>query len=568
MKKIFYSLGIALLMIGCSDDYTDWSSPNMGGAEDGKSIALAVSEAPAIDFAEIDVTDDTTVQLFVPSLTASDENETTYEVTLWNADKTMSKTITADANGYVSASELKEIVESLYGKRPEPRQIPIDVAGFVKINGQSLKAVGNTTATVTPKAPIIYEEYYVVGNVNGWNINGKEYVLSNGGADPYENPVFTGRIPVPDGGGNVEFKVNPKGAPEGSWDLCLTPDVDGQEGKFSTNNAGPGNLTIPEDPNAIGFDLTFNMMDQEWSYKPVYALESTYYIVGTPQGWNPSDTSIPVKNSGASPADDPVYSVILDATGSNIEFKLCPESGVGGWDSDFTADPNGAEGKLAANNAGGNIVITHVDGAVAYHVWFNLQDLVWGYNPIMENGVFYEIGNESGWSTSHPMMLNGDSYIGFYFLNGEFKFKPNANNWDNDLEWIEDGKLDVNGIGNVPAPETGFYKIVLNTTAMTYNLIKINTVGVIGDATADGWNSDQDMSWNAEGGFWHIENLQLNDGTIKFRGNDNWDGDLDLGGNPNSLSIGGANIPVEAGTYDIKLFASFSGGSHAIITKK
>jgi hypothetical protein len=279
-----------------------------------------------------------------------------------------------------------------------------------------------------------------------------------------------------------------------------------------------------------------------------------------------------VKNSGASPADDPVYSIILDATGSNIEFKLCPESGIGGWDSDFTADPNGAEGKLAANNAGGNIVITHVDGAVAYHVWFNLQELTWGYNPIMENGVFYEIGNESGWSTSHPLMLNGDSYIGFYFLNGEFKFKPNANNWDNDLEWIEgdatSGKLDVNGKGNVPAPETGFYKIVLNTTAMTYNLIKINTVGVIGDATADGWNSDQDMSWNAEGGYWHIENLQLNNGTIKFRGNDNWNGDLDLGGNPNSLTIGGADIPVEAGTYDIKLFASFNGGSHCVITKK
>lgn len=552
-------------LASCSDDYTDWANPLTNDPENAKTIALAVTEAAPIDFANIENVDETTVQLFVPALDVADENETIYKVTLWNADKTQSITVTTDANGYASAAEVKDAVEALYGKRPVARQIPIDVVGYINVGSITMKAAGNTTATVTPKAPIIYEEYYVVGNVNGWNINGKEYVLSNGGADPYENPVFTGRIPVPAEGGNVEFKVNPKGAPEGSWDYCLTPDVNGQEGKFSTDNAGPGNLTIPEDPNAVGFDLTFNMMDQEWSYKPVYALESTYYIIGTPQGWDPSNTSLPVKNSGASPADDPVYSIILDATGEDIKFKLCPESGVGGWDSDYTADPNGVEGKLAANNAGGDIAIPHVDGAVAYHVWFNLQDLVWGYNPIMEGGVYYEIGNESGWSTSHPMMLNGDSYIGFYFLNGEFKFKPNANNWDNDLEWIEDGKLDVNGIGNVPAPETGFYKIVLNTTAMTYNLIKINTVGVIGDATADGW---KDMAWNAEGGFWHIENLQLNEGTIKFRGNDDLDDDLDLGGNPNSLSIGGANIPVEAGTYDIKLFASFSGGSHAIITKK
>ena len=120
----------------------------------------------------------------------------------------------------------------------------------------------------------------------------------------------------------------------------------------------------------------------------------------------------------------------------------------------------------------------------------------------------------------------------------------------------------------MPAPETGFYKIVLDLNAMTYNLVKINTVGVIGDATANGWDSDQDMTWNAEYGYWYIENLTLTDGKIKFRGNDNWNGDLDLGGSPNELWIGGGDIPVEAGTYDIKLFPSYSGGSHCIITKK
>lgn len=571
MKKILYLVGLVFCIASCSDDYTDWASPISNAQEGGKSVMLAVTEAAPIDFATISNPDETEVQLFVPVLTTEDENETTYEVTLWNADKTMSQTVVADANGYVNAEVLKTAVESLYGKRPVARQIPIDVTGYVGIGSLSIKAVGNTTATVTPVAPIIYEEYYVVGTVNGWNIDGTEFVLTNGGVDPYENSVFTGRIPAPGDDSNVEFKLKPKGTPAGSWDYCITPDVDGQEGKFSTDNAGPGNLTIPADPNALAFDLTFNMLDEVWSYKPVYGIEDVYYMIGTMQGWNENDTSVPVYNSGAPTNIDPVFKTRLAATGSNIAFKLCPESGIGSWDSDFTASVTGEAGKLSANNAGGDITIVHEEGAIAYDVWFNLETLEWGYRAIKAGALFFEIGNESGWQTAHALSLKDGVYIGYYYLDGEFKFRPNMDNWDNDLEYDGEaegvtGKVADNGGTNMPGPDPAFYKVVLNTNDMTYTLTQIATVGVIGDATADGWNSDQDMTWN--GRYWYVENLQLNDGKIKFRGNDNWNGDLDLGGTPNELWIGGADIPVEAGTYDIYLFPSYSGGSHCVLKKK
>ncbi len=564
------------MLAGCTESYDDWASPNLGGSEDGKSISLNVSPAAAIDFADIDDLENATVQLFVPEVTASEDNNTHFVVTLWNEDKTQSREVRTDANGYVSASDLKTAVEELYGKRPVPRVIDMNVIGYVNINGQSLKATGSTTSTITPAAPIIYDMYYVVGNVVAypddalWNITYTGLPLTNGGVDPYENPIFTGRIPVPADGSNVEFKLNPVNGPD-DWSLCLGAGA--EEGTFVTNNKG-GNMVIPADPQAVAYDLTFNMMDETWSYKPVYGIEDVYYIIGTPQGWNENDTSYPVySGSGAPGGIDPVFQVRLPATGSNIEFKLCPESGIGSWDSDFTASVTGEAGKLSANNAGGNIVIEHQLDAIAYDVWFNLQSLEWGYRAIKGGDLFFEIGNESGWSKSHAMALKDGLYIGYYFLNGEFKFKPNEGDWSGDLEYDgaaenATGKVADNGGSNMPAPETGFYKIVLDTNAMTYTLTQISTVGVIGDATADGWNSDQDMTWNAEYGYWHIENLQLNDGKIKFRGNDNWNGDLDLGGTPNELWIGGADIPVEAGTYDIKLFPSYSGGSHCIITKK
>ena len=46
----------------------------------------------------------------------------------------------------------------------------------------------------------------------------------------------------------------------------------------------------------------------------------------------------------------------------------------------------------------------------------------------------------------------------------------------------------------------------------------------------------------------------LKDGELKFRANDTWD--INLGGDPENLTLGGANIAVKAGTYKITLSLS------------
>lgn len=77
-------------------------------------------------------------------------------------------------------------------------------------------------------------------------------------------------------------------------------------------------------------------------------------------------------------------------------------------------------------------------------------------------------------------------------------------------------------------------------------------IGLVGSATPNGWDApDQKMEYNPATGLWEIT-LDLIVGHVKFRKNDNWD--WNLGGSPDALVGGGADIPIaEAGNYTITL---------------
>jgi hypothetical protein len=98
----------------------------------------------------------------------------------------------------------------------------------------------------------------------------------------------------------------------------------------------------------------------------------------------------------------------------------------------------------------------------------------------------------------------------------------------------------------------GYFKFDADLNNKTYEYLK-TTWGIIGSATAGGWDSDQDMTFNETDKIW-TATLDLTAGEIKFRANDAWDlnyGDDDANG---TLEKGGANIAIsEAGNYTITL---------------
>jgi hypothetical protein len=146
--------------------------------------------------------------------------------------------------------------------------------------------------------------------------------------------------------------------------------------------------------------------------------------------------------------------------------------------------------------------------------------------------------------------VNSDgNYEGYIWVEAgkEFKFTAgpswDVNYGDNDF----DGTLEPDG-ANIKPAETGYYKLNVNLNTMTYTMVNTHW-GVIGSATAGGWDEDQNMTYNPATGFWTAM-LDLTAGEVKFRANDGWDinyGDTGLDG---ILDAGGDNIVIsEAGTY-------------------
>ena len=116
--------------------------------------------------------------------------------------------------------------------------------------------------------------------------------------------------------------------------------------------------------------------------------------------------------------------------------------------------------------------------------------------------------------------------------------------------------------GRFGVMDSGYYTFYINFNTLKYTITPYDAsgatiyerVGIIGDATVTGWDGDTAMMRNTE--FdphnWYMQNVELGNGEIKFRANEDWDVSW---GNTTPYSgvgqLGGDNIPVSAGVYNI-----------------
>jgi hypothetical protein len=583
MKKLAFYMSLivtGLLMAACNEDFKDWANQKTYLPEDAITIPGFTASAISAEGIDLNAVTDETVQLV--SLKGSDDLPKGYLLTgirayLFPADIDGAEAYELDAvnaEGFFSVKDLQEAVVKFYGIRPTARTFKAHIYADAIKDGQSaLIDAGETTLILTPIAPIIEEEYYVTGNITGWDNTNTTYKVSNGGKDPYENPVYVVVIPAMADGSNVEFKLTPKSGLGGDWSECIAA---ADEGKFNYHNNG-GNLVIEADGSSY-YRVLFNMLDQTWSATPVPLIEEAYYITGNVNGWNNTDTSLELSNGGKDPYEQPVFTVLIPAPedGGNVEFKVTPKSGLGGdWSKCLTAADE--PGTFATDNKGGNLVINAVEGAKFYRLSMNMMAMTYTVDALAFAEFFYEIGNEGGWSTAHALYGgNGDGkYLGYYYLDGEFKFKPNADNWNDDLEYVDGtttgGTLTAAGGPNCPDPGAGFYQINLDAGALTYNLVKVNTISIIGDF--NGWGGDVDMTYNKEEGCWEAT-AEVNTNGFKFRMNHDWT--ISWGGangDPraydNLTQNNGKDLTVDAdGTYKFKLYLSYEGNNKVVITKQ
>ena len=556
MKKILYTIGLALLAVSCTEDYKDWANPFKNDPEAAKTMSMSISPVGTIDLATVTTE---TIQIFSPTIAIEDEAETTYKAVIYGPEGSDdSAEFEVGADGYVLTEGFETAVYALYGQRPVVRTIPMDVSGYVKVGDQTFKAIGNTTVSVIPNAPEIEAAYYLTGTLNGWDNTDRTYKLTNDGSDPYENPVFTCRIPAPEDGSNVEFKMTPESGLGGDWSKCLAA---GDEGKFKYNNEG-GNLVVQGVAGAKFYDLTFNMLDQTWEAKALlFDIEQNWYFTGTLNGWNNSDTTYKMTNDGSDPYANPTFTMRLPAPedGGNIEFKMTPESGLGGnWSKCLAA--GSTAGTFVYNNEGGNLVIEAVEGAKYYDVTFNMMELTWSYKAISFDPFVYFIGATDGWAASDQRLaaVEDGIYTGFLYVADpnnwglEFKFQLEPGNWDKQLNsnnLVEiSGDFEKGGDNIKASAGEGVYFVNLDLNTNVLKATKVTKMGIIGDF--NGWGGDVDMTWNATDYCFEATGAGVTANGWKFRINADWG--INLGGTIDNLVANGDNLSVVGNT--IKLY--------------
>lgn len=188
------------------------------------------------------------------------------------------------------------------------------------------------------------------------------------------------------------------------------------------------------------------------------------------------------------------------------------------------------------------------------------------YEDVIEYPALYVPGSHQGWNPAEAPRIvsveDNDIYEGYVYFPDpitEFKLTPEPN-WDNDYGDAAggvSGNLVERG-ANLLVEGAGYYRLQADLNNLTWSATRTEW-GVIGDATAQGWDADQDLSFDPEAEVWRAT-LNLSAGELKFRANDDWDINLGDDGADETLEYNGANIAVEeAGEYEVILDLSTPG---------
>lgn len=580
-------LGAMTFMAACNEDFNeDVAAPQ--GWDQVSAIKVAGFTAKAADVVNLGEAKGDSVA----ALNVTLPNSLPYGVTLANLKLVLTPegssntyTINAGPTGKVAVADLQEVINTEYGLRPDTRTFSAELTADYMDGGQAIVATGGTVELkAIAAAPIIEDVYYYVGAANGWSDSDQTYPLKNSGADVYEDPIFVGVVPAPtnEDGSRADnwFKIAPASAYESEdfWGGLLGAATDGDgtlQGRFVTKDAQAWNL--PASDGAKTYVLKLDMLSGTYEFTPyVEDLCDEYYYVGALNGWSDSDKTYQLTNSGVSAYLDPIFSIVIpapvDDNGNRVDnwFKLAPGTVYGDnfWGSLICAADNGDEslkGQYVIGDAGA-FNQPASDGATYYRISINVLAGTWEFTPMAFKEYIYEIGNESSWSTAHALRsANYDGkYVGYYWLDGEYKFKPNEDNWDGDWEYVDGNKITDAGGSNMPGVAAGFYMIKVDLGEMTFETTPF-TVSIIGSANG-AWDTDTDLTYNAEEGCFEVTTT-LNDGEFKFRANHDWG--TNWGGEPDSLSQDGPNIGVAAGTYLIKFYLDgATGAAHYTISAK
>ncbi len=165
--------------------------------------------------------------------------------------------------------------------------------------------------------------------------------------------------------------------------------------------------------------------------------------------------------------------------------------------------------------------------------------------PYINYPSIYIAGDFQGWiieeSDSISSTEDNGIYEGYIYIpaggTNEFKLYTQKD-WGS--ESYGDGGGDTVIVANYAgdnfiAPSEGYYLFAIDLNTMKYLLKKIDSWGIMGEATPDGWNSDTNLTFDPSTQLWSLTADMKATGFFKFRANDAWEIDMGLDEDGNFL---------------------------------
>lgn len=497
MKKLslYVSIALAGLFMGsCSDDFTNWANPQTNPQEDAITIpGFTATGVQAINFANVETDSVSTFTLSEAALPAGFTlDNARLELTPQGVENATKTTVNTSIEGKGAVADLSAAVVSVYGKRPSARTFDAQVYVNAVKDGQAvLIDAGKINLVMTPKAPFIDSNYYLVGQMTDWKLDTK-LKFAHSDADVYEDPVFTIMFTTTDD--KQYWKIIPQGNVDTGniWAVENNPkgvvgvEVDGDDamsGTLLTTTSKGEKAYAGKIAKAGTYQMTINMMDYTYTIKQI---ASEYYLVGDLQSWSDETMSCLMTAESAM-----VQNFTTKWTGA-ANLKIWLGSDFGNWNNAFgSAEGDGlsvAEGKLKVN--GGAIVCPEKNAYYTFTADFSTMTYKWtklaNQNPTEFEYVAL-IGVGGKWNDGDDIDLTQVAPHNWYKANVEIPeggFKIRADHkWSDDgsgnwgfgegQKYESKGTLITSGTsGNIPVP-AGTYNIYFNDITGAYAFIEV-----------------------------------------------------------------------------------------------
>lgn len=325
---------------------------------------------------------------------------------------------------------------------------------------------------------------------------------------------------------------------------------------FDADSLGVGIYNMTVSVTDASGQTTEQSFTFEISNLPFPANYEAIYLAGAFNGWDPGSNQLTLVGPNLWEAQD------IDLQGGAWKLVDGPSFGGEDWgdadcDGFMTSNQDGGNGDTDCGFSGLSTVrfndktLTYsVAAAVTYASNSMSLFLLGSFNDFQGSEYQFTLTADNTWTLDEVLLTPGDQ-----FKMAEMADFQGLNYGDNE----NDGVAEAYGSNIVVADDqqAGYYSITFNDRTLAYELTFLRaagpgSVGIIGDATPTGWDSDTDMEETSEGVY--TITMELIDGVVKFRADDDWD--LSWGGTefPNGTAVvGGGDIPVTAGTYVITL---------------